>query len=107
MLSESPQAEQDSALARHHLWCVGEIRMTFATLRLIQQSYWFHALVAAFLAGLTAYFTASPSMALSAGITAFVLSIQHSPGSASFKDGSPNTADNNVVKIQAAAADGR
>ena len=80
--------------------------MTFATLRLIQQSYWSHVLVAAFLAGLTAYLTASPSMALSAGITAFVLSIQHSPGSASFKDGSPNTAVNNVVKIQAAAADG-
>ena len=81
--------------------------MTFATLRLIQQSYWSHVLVAAFLAGITAYLTASPSMALSAGVTAFVLSIQHSPGSSAFTaNGTPNTAVNNVVKIQEAAADG-
>ena len=84
-------------------------------LREIQQSWAFHvvqaALFAAVPAAVTAYMDPSQRAAwMAVGATTFFTtlsaSIQHSPGSASFKpDGSENKVVANVVAVQAAAAD--
>lgn len=85
-----------------------------AKLRVIQQSYAFHAAVAivvAIIGGVAkCYGDPNPSalgcwqVGIVAGVGAFFLSIQHSPNSASFHaDGRPNTTVADVVTVQKAA----
>lgn len=72
-------------------------------LRCLQQSWWFHIAQAAAMAGLMAYLTCSPTAhpegCFSVALTTFVgslwLSLQHSPGSASFH---PNGTVNEMVQ---------